>query len=372
MRVCLDIQPAIGQRAGIGRYTMALAEHLPAAAGDDELVLFWFDFRRRGLSFAAPGARLRPFRWMPGRLAQQTWKRLRGPPFDWFAGRADCYHFPNFIRPPLRRGRSVVTIHDLSFIRFPEAAEPKNLAYLNAHIGKTVRRADMIIADCATIASEIVAHFGVPAERVKAVPLGIEGHFAPPPPETIAETRARFGLDRPYLLNVGTIEPRKNIPFLVEVFERLEDFDGELILVGRPGWRTENIYARIACSSRAARIRQIPDVPDANLPAMYAGAAAFVFPSLYEGFGFPPLEAMACGAPVVSSPHGSLREVLGDAAEIVEEFDADLWAAHVRAVIVDPTRRAARIRAGRAQAARYRWENTARRTWAVYREVASV
>ncbi len=370
MRVCLDIQPAIAQRAGVGRYVQALAEHLPAFAGHDEVVLFWFDFRRRGRAPVVSGARMRPCRWLPGRAAQQAWKRLGVPPFDWLAGHADLYHFLNFIRPPLRRGRAVVTIHDLSFIRFPEAAEPKNLAYLRARIGETVRRADAILADSETIAAEIVEEFRAPAERVAAVPLGIDEHFAPPPTETLAAARSRFGLDRPYLLMVGTVEPRKNIPFLVEVFERLEEFDGELVLVGRPGWRTDAIYARIASSPRAARIRQITDADDADLPSLYAGASAFVFPSLYEGFGFTPLEAMACGAPVVSSPHGALREVLGEAAEIVEEFDADLWAAHVRAVLLDSARRAARIRAGRARAARFRWEDTARQTWEVYRRVA--
>ena len=370
MRVCLDIQPAVTQTAGVGRYVRELAAHLPAFAAADQLTLFWFDFRRRGQPPPVTGARMRPHRWLPGRWVQQAWKRLDWPPFQWFAGRADVYHFPNFIIPPLRRGRAVVTIHDLSFIHFPDAAEPKNLAYLTARIGETVRRAEAIIADSAAIAAEIIEHFHIPSEKVIAIPLGIDARFAPPSADGITAVRARHNLDRPYLLMVGTIEPRKNIPFLIDVFERLKDFDGELILVGRPGWKTETIYARIACSPRAARIRQLTGVADDDLPALYAGAQVLVYPSLYEGFGFPPLEAMACGTPVVSSPHGSLREILGEAAAIVEEFDAELWAAHVRAAIHDTEWRRRAIEAGRACAARYRWEDTARRTWAVYRQVA--
>lgn len=371
MRVCLDIQPAVAQRAGIGRYVRALAERLGRFADADELTLFHFDFRRRGLDFPAPGARVRACAWLPGRLVQSAWKRFGAPPYDWFAGRADLYHFPNFIRPPLTRGRSVVTIHDLSFIRFPEAAEPRNLAYLTTRIAETVRRADAIITDSATIAAEIVEHFRLPPNRVFPVRLGIEESLVRPADSQIACVRQRLGLERPYLLHVGTIEPRKNITFLVEVFEHLNDFDGDLVLAGAPGWRTEPILERIAKSPRADRIRRLGHVDDADLPALYAGAAAFVFPSLYEGFGFPPLEAMACGTPVISSPAGSLREVLGDGADLVEGYDSAEWAARIRAALGDSARRAALIAAGAARVARYRWDDTARRTWEVYRKAAA-
>ncbi len=371
MKVCLDIQPAIAQRAGVGRYVKALAERLGRFAAGDELTLFHFDFRRRGLEFETPGARVRAVGWVPGRLVQQAWKRLGAPPYDWFAGRADLYHFPNFIRPPLARGRSVVTLHDLSFVRFPEAAEPKNLAYLTARIGDTVRRADAILADSETIAAEIVEHFRLSPDRVFPVVLGLEETLARPPEPAVDAVRRRLGLERPYLLHVGTLEPRKNIAFLVEVFERLADFDGDLALAGGLGWRTEPILERIARSPRAARIRRLGRVADGDLPALYAGASAFVFPSLYEGFGFPPLEAMACGTPVIASPRGSLREVLGDGAALVEDFDADAWAERLRAVLGDAVRRGALVAAGRARAARYRWDDTALRTWEVYRKAAS-
>ena len=371
MKVCLDIQPAIAQRAGVGRYVKGLAERLGRFAGGDELSLFYFDFQRRGVGFETPGARHRAVRWLPGRIAQQAWKRFGAPPYDWFAGRADLYHFPNFIRPPLSRGRSVVTIHDLSFVRFPEAAEPRNLAYLTARIGETVRRADAIIADCATIAEEIVERFGVSRDRVFAVPLGLEETMTRAGEAEIAELRRRFGLERPYLLMVGTIEPRKNIPFMVEVFERLTDFDGDLVLAGGLGWRTEAILARLARSPRAERIRRLDYVAERDLPALYSGAAAYVFPSRYEGFGFTPLEAMACGTPVVASPHGSLREVLGGGADLVEDFNADAWAARVRQALDDTARRAALVAAGYARAAAFRWDDTARETWEVYRKAAS-
>ena len=371
MKVCLDIQPAVAQRAGVGRYVKALAERLGRFAAGDDLTLFHFDFRRRGIGFETPGARVRAVGWAPGRLVQQAWKRFGAPPYDWFAGRADLYHFPNFIRPPLARGRSVVTVHDLSFVRFPEAAEPKNLAYLRARMDDTIRRADAILTDSKTIAAEIVEHYRVASDRVFAVRLGVEETLARPPAPDIADALRRWGLERPYLLHVGTIEPRKNIGFLAEVFERLADFDGDLALAGGLGWRVGPILERLRRSPRAARIRQLGHVPDRDLPALYAGASVFVFPSLYEGFGFPPLEAMACETPVVSAPGGSLREVIGDGAELIEGYDAERWAARVRALLGDREQRAARIAAGRVCAARYRWDDTARRTWDIYRTVAA-
>ena len=367
MRVCIDIQSAIAQRAGVGRYTKSLVEHLGAFAGADELALFYFDFQRKGIPFAVSGARQRAVRWVPGRVVQQAWKRIGFPPFDWLAGGAEVYHFPNFIRPPLGRGRSVVTIHDVSFLHFPHAAEAKNLRYLQARIRDTVERADAIVTDCAFVGREICELLGAPAAKVHPIPLGLPDGFARPADDAIRAVRARFGLVRPYLLMVSTLEPRKNIPFLIELFERMEGFDGDLVLAGMKGWKFDPILERMRASPRAARIRHLDYVGDADLPALYAGAELFVFPSLYEGFGFPPLEAMACGTPVLSSAGGSLAEVLGDDAEILREFDADAWAQRALALLGDSARRADLVARGHTRAARYTWADTARRTWAVYR-----
>lgn len=371
MRVCLDVQSALGPLTGVGRYTHALAAHLPAAAPPGaEVRAFCFDFHGRGGDTFPPELPLRRVRWMPGRLAQQAWKRLGAPPFDWFAGAADVYHFPNFIRPPLSRGRSVVTIHDVSFLRMPETTEAANLRYLRRHIRRTVERADLVLTDCAAMADDIRELLDVPATKLRPVWLGIEPRFAPPGDAAVAAMRGRLGIERPYLLFVGTLEPRKNIPFLVDIFERLADLGLDLRIVGRTGWHDEPILRRLRTSPLAARIHHHASVEDADLPALYAGAACFVFPSRYEGFGFPPLEAMACGAPVVSSPFGSLREVLAEGAELLEAFDLEAWADAVRRVVTDGGVRAQRIALGHARAARFTWPETARRTWAVYRELA--
>lgn len=371
MRICVDIQPALSQRAGIGRYTRHLVQHLGEFAGEDELSLFCFDFSRRGLDFEAPRTRIQAVRWCPGRIAQQAWKRLHWPPYNWFAGPADLYHFPNFVIPPLTRGGSIVTIHDMSFIRHPEFAEPKNLRYLSATIRRTAHKADAIVTDSKFSAMEIQDLLGIPAGRVFPIHLGVAPECRPPSPDDIANTRRILDLDRPYLLTVGTIEPRKNLPLLVEAFEQLKDFDGDLVVAGMTGWKFEPILDRIKTSSAASRIRLLSYVPDGELPGLYAGAAVFAIPSVYEGFGLPPLEAMACGTPVVSSRGGSLPEVLGDAAILVEEFNAGAWATALQSLLSDAALRTRLVAAGLRHAAQFTWRETARQTWNVYRQVRS-
>jgi len=336
----------------------------------DDLRLFYFDFRRRGLDFTCPGATPHPVRWIPGKYVQQAWKRLHGPAFDRFSGPADLFHFPNFTIPPLNRGKAVVTIHDMSFVRHPEFAEAKNLAYLTSAIHDTAQRADAIITDSQFSKEEIVDVLKVDPARVFAVHLGISGGYTRPGADAITRVRRELGLQRPYLLTVGTVEPRKNLPFLIEVFEQLDRFDGDLVIAGMPGWKVGPILDRMNNSPRRDRIRYLNFIPDDALPALYAGAELFAITSFYEGFGFPPLEAMACGTPVVSSTGGSLAEVLGGAAVVVPGFKADEWTATLAALLEDPARRQELGRLGPAHAARYSWRETARRTWAIYRGVA--
>ena len=370
MKICIDIQPAIAQRAGVGRYTKALIEHLPAFKYDDELAFFYFDFQHQAALQLPAGADIKACRWVPGRFIQKLWKTINWPPFDLFAGKADLYHFTNFIRPPLasRRARSVVTIYDASFLRFPEAAEPRNLAYLTKHIHKTVRDVDAIITISQFAANEIATLLAVPREKIFPIYPGLAEHIQPPQ-NSREIVRERFQLRRPYLLNVGTVEPRKNLPFLFEVFEKLPTNDYDLVLTGMRGWKYEPILQRLAASPKKANIHYLEYVDENELAALYTQAKLFVFPSLYEGFGFPPLEAMAYGTPVVSSAAGSLAEVLGDAALVMADYDPNHWVGEITTLLKDTAARAQLRAKGLDHARKYQWCNTARENWAVYRQV---
>ncbi len=374
MRVCLDYQPAVTQRAGIGRYTRVLAEELlRQLPSGDALRLFYLDFRRRA-RVDLPGAETVPSRLLPGAILQRLWRTVRFPPFDLLSGPADVFHFTNFLRPPLRRGKSVVTIFDMSFERFPQFAEEKNLRNLRRGIRRTAAEADAILTISEFSAREIEELLPESKGKLHAIPLGISPEFRAASAAEVSHLRETLGLSRPYLLAVGTIEPRKNLPFLVDVFERLESVpsarDFDLVISGMDGWKSGPILRRFAESRRADRIHYVRYVPDGALAALYTGATALVVPSVYEGFGFPPLEAMACGTPVVSSSGGSLPEVLGDAALVLPGFDADAWAHALDRLFSDPSRLDALRAAGPARAALYRWERTARETLEVYRAVA--
>ena len=369
MRVSIDIQAAIAQRAGVGRYTKSLVEHLGPFTGSDELNLFYFDFKRKGVPFSVPSAVQRAVRWCPGRIVQKAWKTIHWPPFNWLAGKADVYHFPNFIRLPLTKGKSVVTLHDIAFIRYPQTLEPRNLKYLTAQIKQTVQNSDRIIAVSEFTSREIHELLGVSQDRIVVIHEGLSDGFARPVKSLVDEARRTLKLERPYLLMVGTMEPRKNMAFLVEVFEKLSDFDGDLVIAGKYGWKYEPILKRIIQSPRANRIRHLEYVDEQFMPALYAGAELFVFPSLYEGFGFPPLEAMACGTPVLSSTGGSLPEVLGEAADFVPEYHSDAWVEKVRKLLSDKARRMELILGGAELVKKYSWDEIARKTWDVYRDL---
>lgn len=370
MKVCIDIQSAVTQRAGVGRYTRALVEHLGMFREKDSVELFYFDFKRHGLSFTTPDMEQRSVLWIPGRIVQKSWKTLSWPPFNWFAGSSDVYHFPNFIIPPLTSGKTVVTIHDVSFLRFPDFAERKNLAYLTARIKETIARADAIITDSQFSAGEITELLSVDPGKLVPIHLGVENCFQPPSDEQISRLRKSKGLLRPYILTVGTLEPRKNISFLIDVFERMTRFEGDLVVAGMKGWKYQLILERMLKSNRSSNIHYLEYVKDEELPVLYGGAELFIFPSVYEGFGFPPLESMKCRTPVVSSSTGSLPEILGDAAVLMDDYDADKWADEAMRLIEDTSTRELLIEKAYRHAAKYDWKQTAGKTWDVYRRVS--
>ncbi|MEX2608223.1 MAG: glycosyltransferase family 1 protein [Kiritimatiellia bacterium] len=372
MRVCIQLQAAIDQRAGVGRYVHTLVPELAALRGEDALSGFYFDFRRKGSPFPRGLLEEHACHTLPGTLIQQSWKRLGLPAYTRFAPEADVHHFPNFIIPPLPAGpKAVVNIHDCCFLTCPETMEPKNRAYLRHRMPSTLRRADKILTISETMAAELREAFNLPEDKVVATLLGPPPSLNDLPDDQVAGRIRNLGIDGPFLLHVGTLEPRKNHRFLFEVFDRLRYFDGTLVLCGMQGWQTEPILRAMRDSKKADRIRHLDYVSDDDLVALYRRAEALVFPSLYEGFGLPPVEAMRQGCPVISSNRGSLAEVVGDAGIVLPLDDPDAWTAAIEDVLGNFDRRARLINAGHHRAAGFSWRRCAEETWRVYRELSN-
>ncbi|HEU5004231.1 MAG TPA: glycosyltransferase family 1 protein [Actinomycetota bacterium] len=358
MRVALDAAPLLNARTGVGHYTGALLEHLEAADPSLEVTLFAVGRQRDALE-ARHVRRLR----VPARLAASGWDRVPWVPGEALTGRVDVVHGTNFWVPPLRRRNGVVTIHDLTFLLYPEFCTPPVRRY-RWILPKVLARCRVVITPSATVADQVAAELGVERVRIVVTPEGVR------PGARVLGSPG--GTTSSYVLFIGTQEPRKNLDRLIRAFAQLRDLDVRLILAGPAGWGGGDPLVLADSLGIAGRVQTVGYLPDRELALLLAGARAFVFPSLYEGFGLPPLEAMAAGVPVVAAAAGSLPEVLGDAPVWCDPLDVSSIADAVRRVVSDETVRAQAVERGRAQAARYTWEATAARTIDAYRMVAGL
>ena len=389
MTIYLDISAAVHRRAGLGRYAESLARAMVTQLGN---CLAFFYNREAGIE---PLAGLEH---VPGRtvsLGYKPWRllvwtgQLMHIGFNRLLPDATLFHATEHLLLPLRDIPTVLTVHDLIFRRYPRHHKPLNRWYLNATMPLFCRRADHIIAVSEQSKRDVMAAYGVSADKITVIYEAADPRFRPQSPDRVAEVRSRYGLPERYLLFVGTIEPRKNLGRLLFAFERLraENLTDALVIVGKRGWLYEDFFARLE-QSPARRAVLFPGfVPDADLPAIYAGAQALAFPSEFEGFGLPVLEAMACGTPVVCSNTSSLPEIVGASQEradpasevptegaaalLCDPLEVDEIAAALRRVLTDgDLAEALRVR-GLKQAGRFSWSRAAAETIAVYRKVAA-
>jgi len=295
---------------------------------------------------------------MPARPLHALWARGDVPPVEWFIGGADVVHGTNFVVPPTGHAAAVVSVHDLTPLRHPELCNAATLAYPGL-IRRALGRGAWVHADSAFVAGEVIEAFGADPARVRVVAPGIPDL----PPVTDAEAARTLGRLLPpgtgrFCLAVGTAEPRKDLPGLVRAFGEVAARHGDvsLVLAGPPGWGEEALASAVAASPARARIVRTGWVEAPDLAALLARATVLAYPSLYEGFGFPPLQAMRAGVPVVASRAGSLPEVLGDGALMVEPGDHDALVDALDSCLADEALRAKLIAAGAAWSARFSWE----------------
>jgi glycosyltransferase involved in cell wall biosynthesis len=376
MHVVLDARYIARRQSGVGAYTQRLITGLATIDRENHYTCL--------VAADGPGLPVRQANVAAAPTDVSFEDHLRGDfwllgylPFRLRALRTDVYHGPAVFLPHVKLGYgTVVTIHDLVSFLFPETVPRKYSLYMRLMTRLAARSADRIIAVSHATKEDLVQVLRVPPTKIVVIHEAVGPEFSRlPSPEAVRDVVQRYGLRPPYCLFVGNLEPRKNLPALIEAFAQVRrrlgaaGLSAQLVLAGTRAWLHAGIFRAVETHGLAASVVFTDYVPLADLPALYAGAMCFVFPSLYEGFGLPVLEAMAAGAPVVAARTGSIPEVAGDAALLVDASAPTELAAAIEAVLTDPALRERLIARGRARAATFEWNTVARETRAVYDSV---
>ncbi len=374
-RIGIDYTPAYEQGGGIGRYVRELVAALVAQRDLYDYRLF---VAGAAFPFTAPFQASRvswsPITVTPPWLAR-IWHRLRLPlVVEAFTGKLDLFHATDFVLPPtLSQTVTLLTVHDLSFVRVPDSAFPALKRYLDQVVPRSVMRADHILADSVATKVDLVDLYGVVPEKVTVLLSGVNQSFArATDPVFLMAMRNKYGLGSwPYLFSVGTVQPRKNYARVIQALALLHKrgFDLHLVIAGGKGWLDDPIYATVHEQKMQDFVHFIGFADDADLPALYSAASCFVFPSLYEGFGLPVLEAMRCGTPVITSNVSSLPEVAGDAALTVDPYDVEAIADALERIVSSPSLCETLVSRGYERARQFTWEASAQHLLDIYAQL---
>lgn len=374
LKVVLDAGPAVHQSAGLARYTESLASALWRHCRDAiDLALFYNSHsgHRPPDSLSPIPARTLTLGQYPWRLGVLACQLLRAPIVERRLGSGSIFHATEHLLPRTARP-SVMTVHDLIFERYPQHHTLANRTFLRVAMPLFVRRAGAIISVSRHTKRDILELYGTPPDKIHVVEEGIEERFRPAGEEEVRKVMESHSIRRPYLLMVGTLEPRKNHALAFEALARLKAAGSRhcLVVAGSKGWLFDSVQSKVERLQLTDDVIFAGRVPDTDLPALYSGASCFLMPSLYEGFGIPVLEAMACGTPVVCSEASSLPEVAGSAACYIEQMTGEGLAEAVRRVLSNPQTAEQMRTAGLRRAARFCWRDAAMRTVDVYRSAA--
>jgi len=373
-----DIKVAIGATSlytpltGIGNYTLNLAMSLNELSNLELEYFYGYSWSEKLQTIDAPKAskvkklirKLIPQAYVARRSAQQ-YAFSSGSKSKHY----DVYHEPNFI-PMQFNGPIVITVHDLSYIRFPDAHPVERVKMMSKMLPPAIRRADAIIADSHFTKQEIMDEFGVASEKIYVTHLGLSSEFYPREEQEVSPVAMKYGLKpNQYFIAVGTIEPRKNLIQAVEAYRALPDELAKrypLAIVGMRGWKDKGLFADLNTLVIEGKARLLGYVDAEDLPVLYSGARGLVFPSLYEGFGLPVLEAMACATPVIASNSSSIPEVIGDAGMLVDVGDIDGLKECIKTLCLNDAEFSRMSEEGVLQAKKFSWENCASQTYAAY------
>ncbi|HLA43492.1 MAG TPA: glycosyltransferase family 1 protein, partial [Aggregatilineales bacterium] len=319
------------------------------------------------------------FQWYPTRVTPLWFSRLwyRAQvylPVEFFIGRVKLFHAPDFTLPPTLPGtKTLLTVHDLSYVRAPETATPFLRRYLDRVVPRSVRRADHVLADSQATKDDLVSLYETTPEKVTVLLSGVESRFKRiDSPGILRQMREKYHIpDHPYIFSIGTVQPRKNYTRLIEALHLLGDdlSHVNLVIAGGKGWLDAPIYQSVKNLNMSERVHFIGFVDDEDVPALYSGAILTGYPSLYEGFGFPIVESMACGTPVLTSTVSSMPEVAGNAAIMVDPYDVNAIAQGLRRLLTEQSLRETLITDGYQQAAQFTWKKAARQLKTIYADM---
>lgn len=374
MKIGIDYTAALKQSGGIGRYTRGLITALAELDRQNQYLLMHApDSPPTRLQFFQPYSNFSHKRYpLPERWMTIGWHRFHLPiPVETFTHSIDLFHSPNFILPPVRRAKTLLTVHDLSFIRHPQGAVDRLRRWLEKVVPRSLARANHVLADSESTKRDLIEIFSVNSGKITVVGAGVEPRFQPiTDPAQQQRVSKRYQLPEKFVLSVGTLEPRKNYAGLIQAYSRSAVRETHhLVIAGGKGWLYEEIFAAAESSPVSDRIHFIGFVADEDLPILYSIADIFAYPSHYEGFGIPVIEAMACGTPVVCANNSCLPEVAGQSAVQIPATDIDALAEAIRCLAVDQSLRENAVRQGFKQAEKFNWPAAAQRLLNVYREV---
>lgn len=364
MRIGFDARLVYYQQAGIGQYILQLIQGLARLPSSHEL---WVFRSRKAPPLRLPNHVRQVGLWTPSHHRFESIALF----VELFGKQLALLHSPDFIPPFYGHFRSVITIHDLNFIHFPEFLTPESARYYE-QIRRAVKRARHIIADSNWTREDVIDQLGVPPERVTTVHLAANPVYRPiTDQQEIRGAVMRYGLPSDFIIFVGTLEPRKNVPTLLKALRQLRNrgFDIHLAIVGRKGWLYEEVFSTLTDLSLADYVHFLENVSNEDLARLYNAARCLALPSHYEGFGLPPLEAMACGTPVVVSDRASLPEVVGEAGLLVAPDAPEALSEALGRVIDDSELRSSLRQRGLVRAGEFSWARAAHQTMEIYEQV---
>lgn len=354
MKIAIDIQTTLGQKVGMGIYVANLIEQLPKIDSQNEY-LFFAPETNRDLS-------------VPKRF---LWDQF-GFPKKATGAAADILHQPCFSAPMFYKGKIVVTAHDIITMLFPSKMATAAQFYFSRFMPWSYRFADLIIVDSNHTKNDIIKYLKIPAQKIRVVHLAANENFKPLKKEVLENLAKKYHLKHPYILHVGTLEPRKNLVFLIRAFylaKKKYQIKHKLVITGKKGWHYQKLFSETKRLGLNEEVIFTDYIPDKEMPAIYNLADLFVFPSFYEGFGLPVLEAMSCGIPVISSNTSSLPEVVGEAGILLPPENESLWAEKMAKTLGNGELRKTMGHKGIEQAKKFSWQKCAQETADLYREL---